>query len=776
MMSNDNMWTRIRIFGIVQGVGFRPFIRRLALQYELEGTVCNRGSYVEILAKGEKLAEFITTIPKEAPKRSAILKLKSWDAEEPTEWTPGDFIILGSEKELGMVFVSPDIATCPECEAELLDPNNRRYLHPFINCTACGPRLTILDSMPYDRIRTSMAEFPMCPDCESEYTDIKSRRYHAQPVCCNHCGPELYLLNWPERSRDAMAEVRRVIRGGGIVAIKGVGGFHLCCDGTSDFAVARLRALKNRPYKPFAVMMRNMDVVRRECQVPGYAEKIMTGPQKPILLLPRRDGEDEERLCEQVAPGNPNVGVMLPYTPVHRLLFDDPDAEGMPDILVMTSGNPSGAPICMTDEEADRYLSPMCDRILSNNRQIRIRADDSVMSLYQGKPYMIRRSRGYAPIPTVLSESYSVTALGIGGELKNTFTLLKEDMAYPSPYIGDMADVRSVDALKAAVVRMERLLEIQPQVIGCDYHPGYNTGVVAREMAAELGVPCVPVQHHYAHIASCMAENEWTEKVIGVSFDGTGYGTDDTIWGGEILLVDYDGFERVGSIRPFIHAGGDKASKECWRIAVSILGQELAGRLNLGTEIERRAIQFMLENEVNVIPSTSAGRLFDAVSSILGLKQVNSFEGEMSMRLQFEAEACKLSLPENMYEGPLTTMENGFCYLETTELIRDIAAKALARESSNVLAQMFHQVLADMITEACVRVREESGIQTVALSGGVFQNVLLLGLTEQRLERKGFRVLTHSLVPANDGGIALGQAVIAARRLQQGCLDEEETK
>lgn len=778
MRNSPEEYFRIRIYGIVQGVGFRPFIQRLALKHHLRGTVCNKGSYVEILAEGGELSAFLEAIPKEAPDRSVILKIKTApldvkDSEKAVAPLGSEadgseksaFTILESAKDDGLVFVSPDIAICPECQKELLDSKNRRYLHPFINCTACGPRLTILDSMPYDRIRTSMGEFPMCPECRREYTDIRSRRYHAQPVCCNDCGPELYLLNRSERGMEALTEVRNIIRQGGIVAIKGIGGFHLCCDGTNDQAISRLRELKHRPFKPFGVMMRNMDVVRRECVVPKEAEPLMTGPQKPILLLRKK------KLREALAPGNPNIGVMLPYTPVHTLLFEYPDGKDMPDILVMTSGNPSGAPICMTDREAEEYLSPMCDGILSNSRKIRIRSDDSVMSWYDNKPYMVRRSRGYAPLPTLLSEPLNHCALGIGGELKNTFSLLKEDMVYPSPYIGDMADVRSVEALEAAVVRMERLLEIRPEVIGCDYHPKYNTVQVAQRLAKERNIPCIPVQHHYAHVVSCMAENEYTDPVIGVAFDGTGYGTDGTIWGGEILLADFHGFRRVGSVRPFWHTGGDLASKEGWRIAAAILGPELTEELKLGSPAERNAIRFMIQNQVNAVTSTSAGRLFDAVSRILGIKEVNTFEGEMSMQLQFCAENFTESPLNSQVQPPgkgsSVTLENGFCYMETTQLIRRIAKAKLDGADVGMLSWMFHRELANMVQESCCQIRNCTGVNTVALSGGVFQNTLFLDLCRKNLMNDGFRVLCHSLVPTNDGGIAMGQAVVAAYQLEK---------
>ena len=637
---------------------------RLADRYGISGSVCNKGSYVEIIARADEsvIGDFVHAIEAEAPERSAIVKVKVMDYPLDIKAQSG-FEIALSKHEDGQIFVSPDIATCPDCARELFDKNNRRYLHPFINCTQCGPRLTILDSMPYDRVKTSMASFPMCEACSVEYTDMDSRRYHAQPVCCNDCGPELYTLvgrasesdvqgmgtdsERPEGAYGAAAllETRAVIRNGGIAAIKGIGGFHLCCDAANEAAVQRLRQLKARPMKPFAVMMRDLEVVGRECRLEPEMEPLLTGPQKPIILIPRHTGSADSKSADSkiahskiaaaVAPDNPNLGVMLPYTPVHMLLFDYPDDEPISDVLVMTSGNPSGAPICMNDEEALKYLSPMCDIILSNSRDIRIRADDTVMAFYRSKPYMIRRSRGYSPLPIVAKSESPHAVLGIGGELKNAFCLGDKGLFYPSPYIGDMADMRSVRALEAATTRMERLLEIQPNIIVGDMHPGYNTSEMARVIAEREGVPVMEVQHHHAHMVSCMAENEYEGTALGVTFDGTGYGPDGTIWGGEFLLGDESGYERVGSIAPFIHAGGDIASREGWRIAYSMistaLGSEAANRigetLGLGDEKGRQSIDFMLGNNINTVKSTSAGRLFDAVSAVLGIKSASTFEG-----------------------------------------------------------------------------------------------------------------------------------------------------
>ena len=811
----------IRIYGIVQGVGFRPFVSRLADRYGISGSVCNKGSYVEIIARADEpvLSDFVHAIEVEAPERSAIVKVKLIDSPVDVEVVSG-FEIAESKHEDGQIFVSPDIATCPDCARELFDKNNRRYLHPFINCTQCGPRLTILDSMPYDRVKTSMASFPMCEACSDEYTDMDSRRYHAQPVCCNDCGPELYTLvgrasesdvqgmgtdsERPEGAYGAAAllETRAVIRSGGIAAIKGIGGFHLCCDAGSEAAVQRLRQLKARPMKPFAVMMRDLEVVGRECRLEPEMEPLLTGPQKPIILIPRRHDSAESaeldsniqeeiktnsqirhrlRIAASVAPNNPNLGVMLPYTPVHMLLFDYPDDEPISDVLVMTSGNPSGAPICMNDEEALKYLSPMCDIILSNSRDIRIRADDTVMAFYRSKPYMIRRSRGYSPLPIVAKSESPHAVLGIGGELKNAFCLGNKGLFYPSPYIGDMADMRSVRALEAATTRMERLLEIHPDIIVGDMHPGYNTSEMARVIAEREGVPVMEVQHHHAHMVSCMAENEYEGTALGVTFDGTGYGPDGTIWGGEFLLGDESGYERVGSIAPFIHAGGDIASREGWRIAYSIistaLGSEAANRigetLGLGDEKGRQSIDFMLGNNINTVKSTSAGRLFDAVSAVLGIKSASTFEGEASMALQFAAERAEaqgISLAP--YEGRLMNIDEEQFELCTDTLLMELAARSLADQDTDQLAYFFHKALADMIVIACCYQRTRCDVNVVALSGGVFQNLLLLRLVDDGLEREGFKVLKHGVVPTNDGGIALGQAAAGIAALR----DEEQNK
>ena len=800
---SEEITRQIRVYGIVQGVGFRPTVSRHAAARGIHGNVCNKGPYVEIYAQGpeEAVSGFISDIENRPPKRAAILKINVENIENSERYT--QFDIIESEKTKGEIFVSPDIAICEECKEEMFDPKNRRYLHPFINCTCCGPRLTILDSLPYDRERTSMKEFPMCPDCAKEYNAPATRRYDAQPVCCNECGPEVYLIGREERGREAITYARKMIAEGGIVAIKGIGGFHLCCDASNETAVRKLRQLKRRPMKPFAVMAKNLEAVRKECEVSAEQTRILDGHQKPILLLDKK--KEAKILCPSVAPGNPKVGVMLPYAPVQLLIFTYDDGIEMPEFLVMTSGNTSGAPICRDDQEAEAELSGFCDCMLSHDRKIRIRADDSVMDFYEDRPYMIRRSRGYAPLPFMVSTPYRGQVLAIGGELKNSFCIGVDNRFYPSPYVGDLEDLRTVKALRETVGRMETLLEVEPEIVCCDMHPKYNSVMVAEE----LGLPVVKVQHHYAHILSCMAENDCAEQVIGVSFDGTGYGTDGTIWGGEILLSDLDGFTRVGSVMPFLQVGGDASSKEGWRIAVSLIygmtgdrkkAAEITEKLELCTKQEANVQFTMADRKINAVISTSAGRLFDGVSAMLGIRRKSTFEGEASMALEFAAEEYRETMLEKSKQQIQETEKYGYdkedtdtlsrnenlseteeikrmddklisagdrLLLNTESLIKEILNRQLNGEDPGKLAYFFHRELACQITAACVKIRELSGCNKAALSGGVFQNRLLLELTDHMLLEQGFEVLKHQLLPPNDGGIALGQAVYAMAYLEK---------
>ena len=749
---------RIKVYGIVQGVGFRPTVARHAASLGIKGSVSNLGPYVEIYAQGEEtqVDKFIDLIRLEPPKRAAILKMdvKVKDAQEFS-----DFNIIESAKTSGEIFVSPDIAICDECLEELYDKNNRRYLHPFINCTCCGPRLTILEALPYDRERTSMKVFPMCPECEKEYYDPATRRYDAQPVCCNECGPEVFILDDEQnrRGRDAISYVREVIANGGIAAIKGIGGFHLACNAYDNEAVKRLRELKHRPAKPFAVMMRNEDEVLRNCVIENYQRSILTGHQKPIILLARKE---DSKIAEQVAPDNPMLGVMLPYAPIQSLIFDYDDGIDMPACLVMTSGNLSGLPICRNDDDARREIASYCDVILTHNRRIIIRADDSVMDFYDGKPYMIRRSRGYAPLPYMMTKPFAGSVIAYGGELKNTFCVAVNSLMYPSSYIGDLTDLKGKNALKESAERMMDLLEAKPSYAVCDLHPSYNSSAAAEES----GLPLIRVQHHYAHILSCMAENDYTGDVIGISLDGTGYGTDGTIWGGEILKCSLDDFERIGHIRPFLHTGGDIASREGFRIAISMLidifGEEAEAKCNELGLIRQGAFKtykVMHDNRINTAVSTSCGRLFDAASAILGIRYEQSFEGEAAIALEFKAteyEGEKDFVCEDLLDGDVVATE---------KIIRHLTVGKLAGEDVRKLAYEFHYMLAKGVAQMALA--KAGDIKTAALSGGCYQNKLLTKLTEKELKDNGFNVLLHSMVPPNDGGIALGQALYGMNRI-----------
>lgn len=762
------MTVRYQIRGIVQGVGFRPFTAVTAKKTGITGSVANKGSFVEIIAQGtpDAIKNFENEIRHTPPDRAVILSIE--ETELPSGEAPqyDAFSIAESEKESGDIFVSPDIATCDKCRAELFDPSNRRYLHPFINCTQCGPRLTILDTMPYDRERTSMRDFPMCPECSAEYHNPATRRYDAQPNCCNQCGPELYIVGKKIQGRDAVTAVRRTIMNGGIAAVKGIGGFHLCCDAKNPEAVRRLRALKHRPAKPFAVMMKSVDIADRECVLKDGQREMLTGWQKPILLLEKRE---DTSLCRDIAPDNSTVGVMLPYAPVQMLLFDFPDDIAMTDCLVMTSGNAHGAPICRSDDDAVQEIGGFCDIILSHNRNILLRADDSVCDWFDGKPYMIRRSRGFAPLPVSIPIRGHRQVLAIGGELKNTFCIAKDGLLYASPFVGDMADIRTMQALRESVDRMCGLLEAKPEVIVCDTHPLYNSVEIAKEIAKERKIPLIQVQHHYAHVLSCMAENGYTEPVIGISMDGTGYGADGSIWGGELLLCGPNDYIRAGYIKPFTQTGGDLSAREGWRIAAALLwdadpehAPEICEALEICTAEEYNILRNMAQKGVNSIRSTSCGRLFDAVAAILGIRRTVSFEGEAASALMYEAEQYVAEFGEAACELHTAILENdNRLILDTTSIAAEIAARYREEhttENRAFLAYQFHAALSVMLRDVCLKIRQDTGLTVCALSGGVFQNRLLTKMCRNQLIKAGFTVLLHSQIPPNDGGICIGQA------------------
>ena len=734
----------IKVFGIVQGVGFRPFVSRIAVANKIFGTVANKGSYVEIFACGADfdLKNFLSDLRRKAPARSAILKV---DVTELPDEKFSDFRIVESVHEVGDIFVSPDIAVCENCKRELFDPNDRRYLHPFINCTACGPRLTILKNMPYDRERTSMKIFPMCKSCAEEYFSPESRRFDAQPICCNDCGCETFLLNSNLRGHDAIKHVRKILSAGGIVAIKGIGGFHLACDAKNFSAVQRLRESKTRPTKPFAVMFRDVESVKRECILTDEQKNFLDSPQKPIVLLEK---VPECQISSNVAPEINRLGAMLPYTPLHLLIFDFPDAiKNFPDSLVMTSGNPSGVPISIDDNEAEKNFG-FCDAILTHDRKILLHADDSVMDFIDNRPSMIRRSRGYAPLPIFYDAPEKFSVLAIGGELKNTFCLAKNNLLYASPYIGDVGDLRTVDVLEKSIDRMKNLLEISPEVVACDKHPRYQTTALAEKISKILDVPLIKIQHHYAHILSCLAENNFRGEVIGVAFDGTGFGDDGTIWGGEFFICDTKNYRRAAHVKSFVQAGGDKSAREGWRIAASLMKNfDTARELNLATKAELDGQKFLLEKNINCVTSTSVGRIFDAVAAVLGICKISTYEGEAAMKLQTIAERSDKKFSAR--------------FMQTDEIFDEILNRKLDGENICDLAKFFHESLAEFTAQVCEDLSLRTKIKTVALSGGVFQNSLLSSLTAQKIQRRGLKVLRHELIPANDGGICYGQAVHA---------------
>ncbi len=740
----------IRIYGIVQGVGFRPFISRICTENKINGKVLNKGSYVEIHAQGNTagLHEAVKSSP---PDRALIQDVTVHFTDE--EEYHG-FIISKSEHDSGKTFIPADIAVCDACKKELFDPSNRRYLHPFINCTACGPRLTILDMMPYDRERTSMAGFAMCPECAREYTKPSMRRFDAQPVCCNECGPQVYITDTDIRGKAAITAARKAVSEGGIIAVKGIGGFHLCCDAHNSIAIDQLRKAKHRPAKPFAVMMKDISTAKKYCRISPAQERLLCGHEKPVVLLNRKEDCDIN-----AAPDNPYIGVVLPYTPVHLLLFEYDDEILMPDALIMTSANISGAPICINDDEITAYAGNFCKAILSNDREIKMRCDDSVTDVYNDKPYIIRRSRGYSPIPFSISKKTDGCVLALGGELKNTFCIAKNSLFYSSPFVGDMSDMRTVDSQRETIKKMLKLLDAKPSLAVCDLHPDYNSSAAAEAFS----LPVMKVQHHYAHILSCMAENDFTEKVIGVAYDGTGYGTDGTIWGGEILLCDMHGFKRLSSLTPFVQSGGDISAKEGWRSAASILDKAAALELCLCSEESYDILFKMREKNINSVISTSAGRIFDAASAVLGIKKASSFEGESACALMFAAEKYTKNSRDYSYTLPLLTEDKK---ADTNSLVRNIAQRYLNGDDQEYLAYLFHAVLSDMTVQLCIYAAERENIRTAALSGGVFANRMLLELTENKLRENGFTVIHHSLVPPNDGGISLGQAAAGAFYLE----------
>jgi hydrogenase maturation protein HypF len=762
---------QVVVRGIVQGVGFRPFVYRLAREHGLGGWVLNstQGVVIEVEGERERIEDFLDQLQAEPPPRALIEKVET-SLLPPVGYS--SFVIEASREGNEFVLVSPDICICADCLRELRDPHDRRYRYPFINCTNCGPRFTIISDIPYDRPKTTMRVFAMCPRCDREYYDPGDRRFHAQPNACPVCGPRVTLAvngALPRAPDEPMETARRLLAQGAIVSVKGLGGFHLACDATNPQAVATLRQRKHRVDKPFAVMSLDVETVRRYCEVQEGEAQLLESPARPIVLLRRRPGCP---IPPEVAPGNNYLGVMLPYTPLHYLLLGgvgrSSSKAGLPPplALVMTSGNMSEEPIAIGNHEACQRLAVLADYFLLHDRDIHIRCDDSVTRLFRGKEAILRRSRGYAPFPVRLNLELA-EILACGAELKNTFCLTKGTYAFLSQHIGDMENYETFASYQSSIQHFQRLFRVEPRAVAYDLHPNYLATRYALELAGERDLRQVPVQHHHAHVASCMAENGVTEPVIGVAFDGTGYGSDGRIWGGEFLLADYRRFRRLAHFRYVPLPGGEAAIKRPYRMAVShlvsALGEEaLELPLPLWSMLEPgelALVRRLMTAGVNSPLTSSCGRLFDAVSALVGVRGVVNYEGQAAIELEMLAAESV----DDAYDWRL--LRRTPMIIDPAPLLRGVVADLLAGVEVGVISARFHNTIAAIVAAVCGAARQKTGVGRVALSGGCFQNVYLLGRTIDALEREGFQVLIHHLVPANDGGIALGQAVVANARL-----------
>ena len=722
-------------------MGFRPFIHRLVAEQGLRGTIKNTSSGVELELEGERAAleRFVRTLPERAPKLAVIESIRAAYSRELVGYE--GFTILQSRTDaLRDTLISPDICVCDDCLRELRDKSDRRYRYPFINCTNCGPRFTIIKDVPYDRGKTSMAAFPMCPDCDREYHDITDRRYHAQPDCCPDCGPRVFFLDEQGREvpGDAMELARNLVKAGGILAVKGLGGMHLACRCDKPETALALRKRKQRDEKPFAVMCRDVETAKKLCFVSEAEEKILTSYQRPIVLLKKRT-PGLEYISE-----NGTVGVMLPYTPLHVLLFGD-DL----DMLIMTSANLSDTPILYKNDEAVKKLSGIADGFLLHDRDIQTRCDDSLCWVLDGKEYPARRSRGYVPFPIQVPASHG-HILACGAEQKASFCLSKGEHVFQSQHIGDLKNMETLEHYEQQIRHFQRLFDIQPRLIACDLHPDYMSTAYAQNRGEEEGVPVLPVQHHHAHMAACMADNGLIGPVIGLIWDGTGLGTDGTIWGGECLVGSYDGSARFGTIRPIALPGGDKAVKEIDRVAFSLLcdsGCDTAG-------IENAALyQAMLRSGLNCPRSSGMGRLFDGAAAILGIKTQCSYEGQGAILLEAAAGESEDGYPYALEGKPL-------CF-DWRPMIRGLVSDRDAGVDTGVIAAKFMNTLTQMAVETALAASKETGIKDVVLSGGSFQNMYIMERLPEKLRLAGLTPWHHSRVATNDEGLSLGQLMIA---------------
>ena len=740
----------IQIHGIVQGVGFRPFVHRLVGEYGLTGTIRNTSSGVELELEGERatLEAFVHALPERAPVLAVIEKIET-NYGGALRGYEGFQILASLREEKRNTLLSPDIGLCPDCLRELRDPKDRRYRYPFINCTNCGPRFTIIKDVPYDRPLTSMGRFPMCPDCEREYHDITNRRYHAQPDCCPVCGPRVFYCDaeGAELPGDAIELARETIKAGGIVAVKGLGGMHLACRCDDPAIALRLRQRKQRDEKPFALMCRDVEAARRLCLVDADEERLLTSFRRPIVLLRKKDPAGLGHLSE-----NRTLGVMLPYTPLHVLLLgEDLDA------LIMTSANLSDTPILFQNGEALRELRGIADGFLLHNRDIQTRCDDSLYLLLDGRDYPLRRSRGYVPFPVRVPGARD-GILACGAEQKASFCLSRGDYVFPSQHIGDLKNYETLAHYEQQIRHFERMFDIRPALLVCDRHPDYLSTSYARERAEAEGLPLLQVQHHHAHMAACMADNGLEGPCIGLIWDGTGYGDDGTIWGGECLIGDYTKVERFASLLPIPLIGGDRAVKELDRVAFALLR---AAGCETG-EIPRAAqYETLLASALNCPLSSGMGRLFDGVAALLGIKRLASYEGQGAVLLEAAADETETG------RFPLAFCGEAPLRYDWRGMIRALCAEREAGTAAPVLAARFLNTLLDLAVETCRRASAVSGLCDVVLSGGSFQNRYLMERLPALLREAGLRPHVHSRVSCNDEGLSLGQLMIASRTEQK---------
>ncbi|MGB9664781.1 MAG: carbamoyltransferase HypF [Ignavibacteria bacterium] len=746
---------KIIIRGAVQGVGFRPFVFRLASEMNLNGYVLNssKGVFIEVEGENEKLKEFLIRIEKEKPQISIIQSLE-YQILDAVGYNK--FEIKKSEKdEETIALILPDIATCKDCLKELFDPNDRRYLYPFINCTNCGPRFTIIEMLPYDRPFTSMKNFKMCPDCEKEYHNPEDRRFHAQPVACPVCGPHIELWNSEgdilSIKENAIEQTIDLINKGKILAIKGLGGFHLVIDAANENAVINLRRRKHREEKPFALMFPDIQSVKQVCEVNELEERLLLSPESPIVLLRRKKFSEEIEISRLVAPDNPYLGIMLPYTPLHHILMK---FLGKP--IVATSGNLSEEPICIDEYEALRRLKGIADYFLVHNRPILRHCDDSIARIVNNREFIIRRARGFAPLPYLIENESDDSLIAVGGHLKNTIALKKRNQIFISQHIGDLSTLESFNAFKKTIDDFQKLYEVDKKKFVGDLHPEYLSTKFLKESQFEFKL----VQHHLAHIAACKIENQVEGEALGVSWDGTGYGLDGKIWGSEFFIIDDESFEHIGQFRKFHLPSGEKAIKEPKRTLAGVL-YEIYGRDILKSKIlrskfsdtELNYIINQIEKKINSPECVSAGRLFDAISSLTGISDYSNFEGQAAMKLEFVIN----NQTNDFYKFDFRKEE--IFIIDWMKIIIGIESDLENQIDKGIIAAKFHNSLTEIIVEFA----KKSGLKKVILSGGCFQNIYLLERTIKRLQEENFKVYWHQRIPTNDGGISVGQ--IAAFQL-----------